>query len=193
MTDTTALTKDQLRKECRRIRATLPAETCRQASQTICRYIQSWHIFTTSTAVFTYLPMQNEIDLTSLLYDHPKKNWGIPRIHSGGQMVFHAYDPSRLRQHRYGMLEPDLSCPIIPSEAAQLVLVPGLAFDSNGWRLGYGGGFFDRFLSQFTGSYAGITYQLFVFKEIPHTSYDIPMQFVITEEKMIDILNPGKM
>ena len=70
---------------------------------------------------------------------------------------------------------------MIPPDAVQLALVPGLAFDGNGWRLGYGGGFYDRFLMWFEGVSAGITFQALCTNPIPHEGHDIPMQYLITE------------
>jgi len=103
-------------------------------------------------------------------------------------MDYHIYDPDKLIRHHFGMLEPDPVCTIVPSETIQLVLVPGLAFDLEGWRLGYGGGFYDRFLSQYNGISAGITYQKLLKPHVPHTAYDIPMQYVITENGNFPVL-----
>jgi 5-formyltetrahydrofolate cyclo-ligase len=80
------------------------------------------------------------------------------------------------------MLEPDKDCPIIDPETVQLILVPGVAFDREGWRLGYGGGFYDRFLAQYRGCFAGITFEYLLQSQVSHTSHDIPMQFIITEK-----------
>ena len=96
-------------------------------------------------------------------------------------MGFHAYDPDRLTRHAYGMLEPDSGCPVIRPQEIRLVLAPGLAFDGNGWRLGYGGGFYDRFLSNFQGRSAGIAYQALLLDHIPHAGHDIPVHYLITE------------
>jgi 5-formyltetrahydrofolate cyclo-ligase len=181
MPDRHTFTKDQLRQESKRIRAALREEACQDASATICCHIQDWGVFQEAEVVLTYMPMRREVDLTPLCARFQKKGWAIPRIRPGGEMVFQVYDPTQLVLHPYGMLEPGPLCPVIPPEAIQLALVPGLAFDLNGWRLGYGGGFYDRFLCSYRGSYAGITYQALLKEDVPHDSHDIPMQFLITE------------
>ena len=181
MLDNPIKIKDQLRQESKRIRSALTEDACQDASAGIRRHIQEWAVFQEAGMVLTYMPMRREVDLTPLLSRFQKKTWAIPRIRTGGEMVFQAYDPSRLVLHAYGMLEPALSCPVIPPETIQLALVPGLAFDLDGWRLGYGGGFYDRFLCNFQGSYAGITYQALLKENVPHDAHDIAMQFVITE------------
>ena len=180
--------KKQLRQECKQIRASLREDTRLQANTTICHTIEGWKLFKDSDTVLTYMPMRGEVDLSSLLEHHPSKQWAIPRILPEGQMVFHAYDPTRLVRHPYGMLEPASDCPTVAPDAIQLALVPGLAYDSQGWRLGYGGGFYDRFLSSFSSAFAGVTYQALLLNHIPHAGHDIPMQFVITETGMIECL-----
>lgn len=179
--NTRKISKNILRQESKRNRATLSSDYRHQASLAICDHIQDWPIFQNSTTILTYMAMGSEVDLSPLLARYPQKEWGIPRVQTRGQMVFHIFNPEKLIRHPYGMMEPDPLSTIIPSERVQLTLVPGLAFDLQGWRLGYGGGFYDRFLSHQTGKYAGITYQNLLQSQVPHDSHDIPMQFIITE------------
>ncbi len=175
-------TKRQLRQKSKRIRSSLTEDACLHASTAICDHIENWDVFSASQTILTYMPMQNEVDLTPLLERHPRKRWAIPRILPGNQMAFHVYDPSKLILHDYGMREPSPDCPAIPPEEIDLALVPGLAFDSQGWRLGFGGGFYDRFLCDYEGVTLGITYQSLFFEHVPYGEYDIPMNFVVTEE-----------
>jgi 5-formyltetrahydrofolate cyclo-ligase len=81
------------------------------------------------------------------------------------------------------MLEPDPALPVIPANQVELVLTPGLAYDLHGWRLGYGGGFYDRFLSeQRTCISIGVTYQALLQTDLPHLEYDVPVQYFVTED-----------
>jgi len=173
--------KSELRQEYKRIRNNVNLDARRQANLAICRHIEAWQIYQETHTVLTYLAMGSEADLSELFGHQPQKRWAIPRVRPGGQMVFHTYNPAHLVRHAYGMLEPGPDCPVIPSQEIQLVLVPGLAFDGSGWRLGYGGGFYDRFLSNFQGVTAGITYQALILDYIPHAGHDIPMQYLVTE------------
>lgn len=183
--DLTAL-KKELRNKYKRWRAALSPEACQQASAVICDQIENWEAFGRAATLLTYMPMRNEVDLTPLLARYPQKQWAIPRIGPEGQMTFHGYDPAKLVRHAYGMLEPARDCPILAPQAIQLVFVPGLAFDQRGWRLGYGGGFYDRFLRGFTGTCAGITYRALLVEQLPHADHDVPMPFVITEAGLLD-------
>jgi 5-formyltetrahydrofolate cyclo-ligase len=180
MIKSTSIRKIVLRDECKQIRSALPVDILRDASELVCRHFQNWEIFNDAKTILTYMAMGSELDLSPLLLRHHGKTWGIPRVQQGRRMSFHIYDPDNLILHSLGMLEPDEDCAVIYPEDVDLTLVPGLAFNLEGWRLGYGGGYYDRFLSEFKGNFAGITYQELIMQQIPHTVHDIPMQFIIT-------------
>lgn len=174
-------TKEDIRQESKRIRSTLDGEYRRRASAKICDLLAGWEVFQRCDTIVSYLPMRSEVDLTRLLSQFPEKNWGIPRIQVGGHMVFQAYDAEKLVVHAFGMLEPDPACAQIAPQEIQLVLAPGLAFSRQGWRLGYGGGFYDRFLRDSQGIPIGVTYQALIRPDIPHQAHDIPMRYLVSE------------
>jgi 5-formyltetrahydrofolate cyclo-ligase len=179
-------TKQQLRVQSRQVRKALGEDFQRQASAAICCHIESWQLFRASETVLTYIPMRGEVDLRPLLERYPCKCWLLPRIQPEGRMIFHSYDPERLIRHPYGMLEPSPDLPMVSVENIQLALVPGLAFHREGWRLGYGGGFFDRFLAGFAhGISLGVTYHALMFDHLPHHQHDIPVQYLVTEEGLL--------
>lgn len=176
--------KSRLRRQCRAIRKALGEETRCRASLAVCRHIEDWDVFQTSETVLTYMPIKSEVDLTPLLERHPRKRWVLPRIvpEEDHHMVFHPYEPGRLILHPFGMAEPAPDLPVVEAEEIQLTLVPGLAFDRAGWRLGYGGGYYDRYLKEFKGITAGIVFQALLLDEVPHSELDIPMGWIINEE-----------
>jgi 5-formyltetrahydrofolate cyclo-ligase len=189
MLDSISTQKKQLRQQCRAIRRSLGDEIRRDASRFVCSRIEHWEIFRKSESILTYMPIPSEVDLTLLLEHYPQKKWTLPRIipEEDHRMVFHRYDPQRLVRHPFGMDEPAADLPIIPSDEIQLALVPGLAFDRSGWRLGYGGGYYDRFLHNFRGISVGIVFHALLLDEIPHTTLDIPMNRVLTEQEVVRI------
>jgi 5-formyltetrahydrofolate cyclo-ligase len=169
------------RIRCRRIRNELGDVDRLQASLAICKLIENWQEFTGATTILTYMPMQGEVDLRPLLERYPAKVWVLPRILPQGRMDFHPYNPDRLEQHPYGMLEPAPDLPLISAGEIRLALVPGLAYDRQGRRLGYGGGFFDRFLADFKGPSLGIVYQALLFDHLPSQEHDQPVKYIVTE------------
>jgi len=175
--------KAQLRQRCKAMRKEMGDELRRQASLEICKHLAAWDVFQNAEVILAYMPVQTEVDLIPLLTGFPAKRWSLPRILPGdeGRMVFHPYDPENLIVHPFGMSEPSPNLPQISPYEIQLVLVPGLAFDRKGWRLGYGGGFFDRFLKDFEGVSVGVLFQALLLNEIPHGEYDIPMDWLVTE------------
>ncbi|HEY3311629.1 MAG TPA: 5-formyltetrahydrofolate cyclo-ligase [Anaerolineales bacterium] len=175
--------KQLLRRQCRHTRLALGEATHRQASQEICAHIARWTLFRQACSVLTYMPIKAEVDLRPLLEEFPGKAWVLPRIdESDHSMSFHAYDPLQLVKHVFGMQEPAAHLPLIAPGEIELALIPGLAYDRQGWRLGYGGGYFDRFLAGFKGASLGVTYQALLLEALPRGEYDLPVGWLVTEQ-----------
>lgn len=107
------------------------------------------------------------------------KTVAVPKC-VGKDMVFLAIDTLRsLTKSRFGVDEP-ISGEEVTSFAGTVCIVPALRFDRNGFRLGWGGGFYDRFLAGYTGISVGICYESCC-GEIPKDEYDLAVDTVITE------------
>ena len=178
--------KQRLRRQCLEKRKALGLPAQEAASQAICTHIEGWQSFQDADIILTYLPMRGEVDLRPLLRNHPEKRWLVPRIlpDQGNHMSLHRYDPAHLVRHPFGMEEPEASLPEFPPAEVQLVLVPGVAYDRQGWRLGYGGGYFDHFLCNFAGVSLGVIYQALLLDALPHTEHDWPVDWIVTEEEL---------
>ena len=179
--------KIQLRKECRAVRNALGETGRAQASLAICERLAAWTIFAQSQTILTYMPIKSEVDLTPLLERFPQKRWVLPRIipEENHRMEFHLYDAARLVQHPFGMMEPAPDAPILAAEEIELTLVPGLAYDRRGYRLGYGGGYYDRFLARFRGISMGIVFHDLWLDSIPHGRHDVRVQWIVTERELV--------
>lgn len=182
--------KHQFRRSCRQIRKELGEATRQEASLSICGWIASWSVFQTSSVILAYMPITGEVDLTPLLEPQPQKHWGLPRIipEDNHRMVFHPHESGRLIRHPFGMAEPTSDLPIIPPSEVQLALVPGLAFDQLSRRLGYGGGYFDRFLRDFTGVSLGVIFQALLLDHLPCGEHDVPVKWIVPE---VGLLHPN--
>ena len=108
----------------------------------------------------------------------------LPRCIDGTrEMSFHYItDLDQLELGSFGVLEPPASLPEWQPEHGGLAVVPALSLDSFGYRLGYGGGYYDRFLSKFTGDTIGITYSENYCYRLNHGRYDVPLKAVLTEK-----------
>jgi len=91
-----------------------------------------------------------------------------------------------LRPGTYSILEPDpLSCSPCDPALDALCLVPGLSFDDQGYRLGYGKGYYDRFLASFTGLAIGLCYFRDLTRKLPRGRFDFPVHTMVTERAVM--------
>lgn len=161
----------------------------RQIADSVMRWIQNEGF----DAVMLYLSMKSEVETDGLLE-------GL--LHAGKQVCAPVVDtdqthliPRRIQKgkaelvrHRYGMLEPSAVCPIFPVAQLQLIVVPGIAFDCNGYRLGYGKGFYDRFLANCPHAIPiGLAYQIQVVEDTFPQAWDVPVKYIFTETGKITI------
>jgi 5-formyltetrahydrofolate cyclo-ligase len=105
-------------------------------------------------------------------------------------MSIHRYDPDRLVRHRFGMLEPDPDLPEIGPGEIDIVLVPGVAFDWRGGRMGFGGGYYDRFLPTTPALRVGVTYDSCLVDTLPCAEHDQPMDWIVTPDGLFRTEQP---
>jgi 5-formyltetrahydrofolate cyclo-ligase len=134
--------------------------------------------------VLLYAPMLGEIDLLALCQDRHKKFF-LPRCLPERGLSFHLYEPgtTSLLQNAFGIDEPSATAPEWTHQAGDLVIVPALLCDKKHVRLGYGGGYYDRFLSNLPLSTATLIAlpSILVVAELPRDSWDVPVKYVVTE------------
>ncbi|HZP91000.1 MAG TPA: 5-formyltetrahydrofolate cyclo-ligase [Actinomycetota bacterium] len=109
----------------------------------------------------------------------------LPRVEGGRIVPVELRPDARLRPASFGALEPE-GDPLAP-EAVDAVIVPGLAFDRRGYRVGYGGGFYDRFLPLLRAGAprVGVCFSLQLVEEVPHGPADVPVELVVTQDEVI--------
>lgn len=177
--------KTTLRQKLRRMREALSPEQVAMASQGVHQQLAAWPPLTQARTVLAYLPFRNEIDLRPLFDQLAHISWILPRV-EGKRLFLHPYVPGRLTLHRYGMWEPAADLPVVAPEKIDLVLVPGIAFDRRGYRLGFGGGYYDRFLPTCPALRAGIAYEFSLLDELPVQEHDQRVQWVITPGEIVN-------
>ena len=129
--------------------------------------------------VATYLPMDHELDSYGLIEaaQAAGKRVLVPKVVGPGQMVFLPYDPSQLVESYFGVLEPRTGQAVDKADI-DLIHVPGVAFNDRGYRIGHGGGYYDRYLADYPGATISTIYD-FQRKEFSEENHDIPVQEVI--------------
>ena len=142
--------------------------------------------------VGAYMATADEVDLQQWRESHLLQGGRIalPRINTPHTMTFHAYlANTSVAPNRYGILEPVSSTPVVAAVELQVVLVPLVAFDLNGSRLGMGGGYYDRYLVGLpkTAITVGIAFACQRSAEpLPNQSWDMPLQAVVTENGVLE-------
>ncbi len=108
------------------------------------------------------------------------------------QMDFYVIDTfSQLEKGYVGLLEPIVALSKrIEKDSIDLLIVPGLVFDKKGFRIGYGGGYYDRFLQTFTNETLALTLESQLVERVPHDIYDIPINRLITEKRALLFSKP---
>jgi 5-formyltetrahydrofolate cyclo-ligase len=186
--------KADLRRRCNEIRERISAPEAQKSSQKVCAHLSNWSTFHKAATILTFLAFRNEIDPSPLFDGWPDKRWLAPRIAESTELVrgqrphlvLHLYDSTKLVPHRFGMLEPDASLATVDPSEVEMVLVPGVAFDRQGGRLGYGGGFYDRLLP-LTGDAVrvGVTYDELVLDAVPMEPWDCRVDWLATPAGLI--------
>ena len=191
------MTKDEkaeLRRRCHQIREGMSAGQVERASRAVCEHLSAWPVFQRANTVLSFLAFRNEIDLSGLYERWPDKRWLVPRVVEGNELgagqrpylMLHRYDPARLVRHRFGMLEPDKNLPAVDPAEPDVVLVPGVAFDPQGGRLGYGGGFYDQLLPQTHRAVCvGVTFAELVLDAVPMQPWDCRVAWLVTPSGLV--------
>ena len=94
---------------------------------------------------------------------------------------------SEMEKGRFGICEPKPTLPRVVDFSDALMLVPAMSFDRRGFRLGYGGGYYDRFLEAHPVRTVGITYEMFMVEALPHDEYDKAVNQIATEDGIYSI------
>lgn len=178
--------KQELRQKSLSYRRELSPETKATYDAAILEKVISLPEFLRADSVFTYVSKPIEADTFGILRAAlaAGKLAAAPRCIPGTRnMEFLAVASEEdLFPGAFGVLEPDPArcAPLLPT-AGTFCVVPGLCFDQEGFRLGYGKGYYDRFLSGFPGVTAGLCYCGCVRRVLPHGYYDRAVRFLVTE------------
>ena len=129
------------------------------------------------------MPLADEVNIAPL-FQTPGKTFYIPAFDEATGIYRMARLTAELKKGRFGIPEP--AVPVFAAgDELDLIVVPGVAFDRAGRRIGRGGGFYDRLLPQYRAVRAGICFDLQCLKTIPAEEHDIQMNLVATETKIL--------
>lgn len=173
----------ELRRSLLQARQSLPMKEWQEKSVSICTHLKSSPLFTQAQTVLAYFSFRQEPQLSSL-FTETRPRWGFPRC-VGKSLSWHSWKPGeKLQVGNFGIFEPCHDAPILEPGVVDLILVPALACDQSKYRLGYGGGYYDRLLSLDAWASKptiGIVFEFAYLPQLPIETWDKPLLSVCTE------------
>jgi len=190
--------KKELRRDIVSRRNKLPLDWVNSQSAVVVNLVSQWELFQQAKSIMLYLAMPGEPQIDDLILFSLQngKIVSVPFLtdrygHMESRVIAGLQDLTTGKLN-IRVPDPDKTTAVCPT-AIDLILVPGVAFDRTGNRLGMGAGYYDRFLAQAPQACtAGIAWNFQILPSLAVQEYDIPVQYLITEEK-ITICRKGKM
>jgi 5-formyltetrahydrofolate cyclo-ligase len=192
------LTKKEWREKISALKSNLSEQEWREKSQDIHKLLFTQSLWHHSKHIALYHSVEKEVDTIAII----QRGWELgkciylPKCNAKEkQLIFyHVESLDQLEGVYYGIPEPvPARCQKLRPEELELVIVPGLAFDQRGYRIGYGGGFYDRFLSNISSQVntlsLAFSFQVLQKEELPNDSFDIPVGTIVTDQETISCLD----
>ena len=181
--------KKQLRATYKALRAKITGERKTAFDDAICERIISLSSFRFADTVLIYAPIGSEINVDKIALRSLElgKRVAYPVCNTDVREMTFKYISSldELISGAYSIPEPSVDSERYSNANHPLCIVPALAFDTHGFRLGYGGGYYDKFLKKFSGVVLGVSYESLIADTLPRGIYDVPVNIIITEERSI--------
>lgn len=179
--------KIELRAKYRAIRENMDKNRQRYLDKQILNFLIETKAYKNAPVIFTYVSKSIEVDTIGLINQAllDNKRVAVPRCVPNERLMDFYYINSvdDLEVGSFGVLEPIASrCKKVTDFSKGLCIVPGFCFDSFGYRLGYGKGYYDRFLPLFKGTKVGLCYSSCITSELPHGYFDRPIHILITDK-----------
>lgn len=182
-----------LRDRMRKLRRELACEERERLSRLACQRLMSSRLWRESDIVCLFVSLAEEISTWPLLTEawSESKELYLPKIspYEKGSMDFYKCSSRHeLVEGKFGLLEPQEGQPVALASGPALLIAPGLAFDRTGRRLGYGGGYYDRYLNNFPQRIKvrmGLAFSFQLLETAPGDEHDQKMDCLCTEEGLI--------
>jgi 5-formyltetrahydrofolate cyclo-ligase len=163
-----------------------------EKSEAICRIVTATDQFHESAVIALYSPIRHEVDTEGIFHAARRlgKTTAYPLVTRERHTLrfFSVDNPDRLIPGTYGIREPDAhNAPEIAVHELEMILIPAVLLDMDGFRLGYGGGYYDRLLSDpsMRAHTTAIVYDFQVVRRLPRQDHDVPVARIITENRVI--------
>lgn len=173
--------KKELRKQIREQKRAMTPQQIESASEKLMELFLATEQYRQAKTIYGYLPYNQEVRTVPILEQAlaDGKKVAVPKIYGDEMRFIYLADLNQVEKGYSGIPEPIEDGPLGDDPTA-LVLMPGMAFDKEGHRIGYGGGFYDKFLAQEPGHpTVALCYDFQIVKELPTEEFDIPVDLVL--------------
>ncbi len=182
--------KKEIREKYRCVRKEISPDVRKEADERIADRLFSEPAYREARFIYCYASLEDEADTHRIIEEALRqgKRVALPRVRGKHRMEFcFIKSPADLRPGFLGIREPGPWCPKAPAPHSEtMVLVPGVAFDRNGGRIGYGGGYYDAYLSGHAQCIkAALAYSAQITAEVPAEPEDVNVDMIITEKELI--------
>ena len=179
--------KSEIRQRLLKHRQSLSRQETIEQSEVISNKLTKLACVRDAKCIMAYLAFRNEVDLKPLFQFCKEKGIraALPRTTGSGVMQAAEYtDSSILQKNKYGIYEPSDTC-VIEKENIDVIIVPAVAFDEDRYRIGYGGGYYDRFLENTKAVKIGVCFNFQIVNTLPKEEHDIRMDMIISEKRTL--------
>lgn len=178
--------KRRMREEIKAWRRAMSPQRKSRADKSILSRLTRLREYQGAQTVLTYVSLPIEVDTFGLIQKalEDGKRVAVPRCVEGTRLMefYLIHGVEDLEPGTFGVLEPNPKrCTQLRDFRGSLCIVPALAYDRSGYRLGYGAGYYDRFLSSYSGQMVGIVYERNLRWKLWRGHYDVPVKLVVTE------------
>lgn len=183
----TSSVKDSLRRAAASRLAAIDRFYFTESNKDILYQLISVPEYADAKRIFTYMSVSKEVDTRAMIGGALKsgKQVFLPATLGGGVMEFRRFtDDTPLQKGRLNIPEPVAEAPVAVPEEGDVIIVPGLAFDLEGYRIGYGGGYYDRYLADCKGFTIGLCRERMMLRQLPREEHDIPVMCIVSETKI---------
>lgn len=181
------IAKKEMRDEIKQVLEVMTKEMYEEKSSAIHNFLfqtDSWERATTIGVTISRFPEVSTIEIIEKAWEQ-KKRVAVPKCYpkDSSMRFFYLTSFSELETVYFGLQEPiENETFYCEKNSIDLMLVPGVVFDKRGYRIGHGGGYYDRYLQGFTGERVSLAFHEQLVASVPTENHDIPVEFIITDE-----------
>ena len=175
------MTKQELRNRIRAQKRAMTPEQIEEKSASLARQLYATELYQQAQTVYGYLPYNQEVRTVPILQQALRdgKRVAVPKVYGEEMRFLYIEDLSQVEKGSFGIPEPITDGPVATQEDA-LILMPGLAFDPKGNRMGYGGGFYDKYLqAQPNHPTVALCYDFQMLPRLDTEEHDVPVDLVL--------------